>query len=45
MPRPPYTIEEILAWADAHRARTGKWPTIHSGPVYEALDESWLNIN
>lgn len=45
MPRPPFTIAEILAWADAHHARTGKWPTIHSGPVYEALDESWLNIN
>jgi hypothetical protein len=24
---PPLTIAEILAWADAHRQRHGKWPT------------------
>ena len=24
---PPFTEEQILAWADAHHRRTGKWPT------------------
>jgi hypothetical protein len=26
--RPRLTIEQILAWADAHHARTGRWPRI-----------------
>ena len=25
----------MLAWADAHHARTGRWPTVSSGKVYE----------
>ena len=25
-PRPPLTAKQILAWARAHFARTGKWP-------------------
>jgi hypothetical protein len=24
--RIPLTVEQILAWADAHHARTGEWP-------------------
>jgi hypothetical protein len=28
----PLTVEQILAWADAHKARTGTWPTRRSGP-------------
>lgn len=38
---PPYTIEGILAWADAHRARTGEWPHERSGPVVDAPGETW----
>src|SRR5690348_5065999 len=34
--RPPLTIEQILAWAEAHHQRTGKWPTAASGEVSEA---------
>jgi hypothetical protein len=30
---PPLTEAQILAWADAHRGRTGRWPGAHSGPV------------
>lgn len=45
MPRPPLSIEQVLAWADARHARTGKYPVAHSGPVHEAPDETWLNIN
>jgi hypothetical protein len=39
--RPPLTVEQILAWADAHRARAGRWPTAASGPVLEAPGENW----
>jgi hypothetical protein len=41
----PLTIPQILAWADAHQRRTGKWPTIASGQVVEAVDENWGAIN
>jgi hypothetical protein len=36
--RPHLTIGQILAWADAHRERTGQWPLVYSGPVH---DETW----
>ncbi len=41
---PPLTEEQILAWADAHFARTGKWP-ICKQPVVDAPGETWGNIN
>ena len=41
----PLAIPEILAWADAHHRRTGKWPTVVSGPICEAAHESWERIN
>ena len=37
----PYTSEGILAWADAHLARTGKWPSCIAGPIPEAPGENW----
>jgi hypothetical protein len=43
--RPPLSIEQILAWADAHHARTGVWPTAHSGPAADAPVETWGAIN
>jgi hypothetical protein len=42
--KPPLTVEQILAWADAHYARAGKWPTFASGPVLEAPGETWAAI-
>jgi hypothetical protein len=33
---PHLTDKLILAWADAHFRRTGKWPNQSSGPVSEA---------
>jgi hypothetical protein len=41
---PPYTIEQILAWADAYHARTGCWPYYRSGPIPEAPGESWRAV-
>jgi hypothetical protein len=43
--RPALTIAQIMEWADAHHARTGKWPNIGSGYVHENRDEKWANIN
>jgi hypothetical protein len=42
---PPLTVEQVLAWADAHQARTGRWPHAMTGPVAEAPEESWRAIN
>jgi hypothetical protein len=41
---PPYTIDQILKWADAHRARTGRWPRRGSGPIREASGETWYAV-
>jgi hypothetical protein len=38
---PPLTKRQILAWADAHFARTGSWPNVNSGAVQEAPEERW----
>jgi hypothetical protein len=35
----------ILAWADAHHARTGAWPIKTSGRVRDNLNESWARID
>ena len=41
--RPPLTIEQILAWADEHKARTGEWPKTTSGQIPGA-DETWSSV-
>jgi hypothetical protein len=38
------TIERILAWADAHRAAQGRWPTQRSGKVPGSNGERWARI-
>jgi hypothetical protein len=38
------TVAQILAWADAHHVRTGRWPIAKSGPVADALGENWNAI-
>jgi hypothetical protein len=46
LPQEPLTIEEILAWADAHHQATGTWPDPRSGPVQGAPFElSWGAVN
>src|SRR5262249_54054631 len=42
---PPLRPRQILAWADAHRQRTGRWPTHESGPIPEAPGEPWLAVD
>jgi hypothetical protein len=41
---PLLSIPQIIAWADAHHSRTGKWPNQLAGPILEAPDESWQNV-
>jgi len=38
-------LDEILRWADAHGARTGKWPKVLTGPIPEAKGVSWQQVN
>jgi hypothetical protein len=47
MPRhlPHLSLVQILAWADAHHARTGDWPSTDSGPVHDNRNERWRNID
>jgi len=40
----PLTLEQILVWADAHKAATGDWPDLKSGQV-SGTDETWLRID
>src|SRR5262249_4887644 len=42
---PPLTIPQILAWADAHHQRTGRWPTGTSGFIPEAPGETWCAVH
>ena len=41
----PLTIKPILAWADAHHERTGRWPALRAGRVREAPDMNWAVID
>jgi hypothetical protein len=42
---PRLSVAGILRWADAHRRRTGDWPTAESGPIYGANGETWTGID
>ena len=43
--RPPLRVGQILGWAEAHRGRTGGWPSALSGPIPEAPGESWRAVD
>jgi hypothetical protein len=40
----PFTIQQILAWADAYQRRHGRWPSATSGPIDGAPGESWSGV-
>lgn len=42
---PSLTVEHIRAWAEAHKATTGLWPTVRSGPIPEAPGETWAAVH
>src|SRR5205807_219734 len=39
------TVPRILAWADAHHRRTGRWPSYDSGPIADAPGETWRAVH
>ncbi|MBI3466693.1 MAG: hypothetical protein HY000_27075 [Planctomycetes bacterium] len=41
----PLSVDEILRWADAHRLRTGAWPTNRGRSIPEAPRETWSVID
>jgi superfamily II DNA or RNA helicase len=41
---PPFTIKQILRWADRHKRKTGEWPTAESGPIVGVKHEKWANV-
>jgi hypothetical protein len=40
----PYTVRQILRWADAYHAKHGNWPTGSSGPIEKAPGETWTAV-
>lgn len=42
---PALTHEQVLAWADAHHARSGTWSTRKSVPVVDAPGETWRGLD
>jgi hypothetical protein len=41
---PPLRLKQIVAWADAHHQRTGRWPNNNSGPIVDAPGETWKGV-
>jgi hypothetical protein len=41
---PRFTEQQIFAWAELHRQRTGRWPTPKSGLVVDAPGETWKAV-
>lgn len=39
------SIDQVIAWADSYHKRTGEWPKVNSGPIDEALGESWSGVD
>ena len=42
---PPLTIDLIIKWGESHRERTGDWPSLKSGVVFDAPAEKWHDID
>src|SRR5262245_16075517 len=43
--RPELSEPQILAWADAWHARTGRWPGQLSGVIPDSLGETWARVD
>jgi hypothetical protein len=41
---PDLCVPQVLAWADAHHTRMGRWPTQQCGPIPEAPGETWMAV-
>jgi len=38
---PRLTLDQVLAWADAYQAKTGRWPRSRLGQIADAPGETW----
>jgi hypothetical protein len=43
--QPPYTVDQIVSWAQAHFRRFQKWPIKNSGPIGDAPNETWSTVD
>ena len=43
--KPPLTVKQILAWADAFREQHGRFPTKDSGVVPGELTQTWIAVD
>jgi hypothetical protein len=43
--KPTLTVERILSWADAYKARTGNWPRVQSGLIQGSALETWWAVD
>jgi hypothetical protein len=42
---PRLSVRRILGWARRHRQKTGKWPSMHSGPIARTTGETWASVD
>ena len=42
---PTYDVETLLRWADHHYERHGRWPSVWSGAIEAAPDETWNAVD
>ncbi len=42
---PRLTAKQIMAWAKAHKKRTGAWPSPRSGQVHGSGGETWASLD
>ena len=43
--RPRLTVDQVLAWGEAHHAATGQWPNSTLRMIVGTPDEKWGNVN
>ena len=44
-PRPRWKIDDVLDWADTHRASTGRWPSAESGTIAGTDGRTWRAVD
>ena len=42
---PRLTVRTVLAWADRHFARNGRWPVVKAGAVEGVLGQTWSAVD
>ncbi len=43
--KPPFAVDQILAWADAFHALHRRWPTRDCGRIANSLGETWMAVD